>query len=85
MLAAPAFGGGGGGGVVIAVNPSPIQESTLRNIGFICMSLVYFLKRKKQNKIPSTFSITTHIQVLIHLIKTFEVTGKRAERKWKIV
>lgn len=33
-----------------------------------------FFKGKK-----FTFSITTHIQILIHLIKSFEVTGKRIE------
>lgn len=44
------------------------------------MSLVCFWKKKK-----STFSITSHIEILMHLMKIFEVTGKRKERKWKIV
>lgn len=36
------------------------------------MSLVYFWKKKK-----STFSITSNIQILMYLIKIFEVTGKK--------
>lgn len=36
------------------------------------MSLVDFWKKKK-----STFSITSNIQILMYLIKIFEVTGKK--------
>lgn len=38
-------GGGGRGVVVIAVNPNPTQESTVRSTGFTCLGIVYFLKK----------------------------------------
>lgn len=69
-----------GGGGVVAVNHSPVQECTLRSPGFHLYESSVFLEEKK-----STFSITSHIQILMHLMKIFEVTGKRKERKWKLV
>ena len=60
------------GGGVVTVNPSHVQECTLRSTGFHLYESSVFLEEKK-----STFSITSNIQILMYLIKIFEVTGKK--------